>query len=87
MAERAKQMTKRKHDPRFTSARLLKDGSVEVVDDTGEIFHVQMTRHRAWPILSRQARRFEMSENYEKSKELLEPQPPTEPFGRPRLVK
>ena len=54
-------MKKRKPKrPYFAKARMLKDGSVELIDDEGDIYHVQMHRRARWPILSRQARRFEM---------------------------
>ena len=48
--------------PHFVEAKVMKDGSVRAVDDQGEIFHLEMFRGRAWPMLSREMRRFELLE-------------------------
>jgi hypothetical protein len=82
-------MTKRKlRKPYFIKATLLKDGTAELIDDTGEVFHVGMDRHEAWPVLSRQVRRFESMEKtgfWETVRVGQDPDPPTHPDGRPNL--
>ena len=62
-----------------------KDGSVEMIDDEGEVFNVMMDRREAWPILCRRARRFEMMERAgRQEKASADPKPPAHP-GRPTL--
>lgn len=68
--------------PYFVKITLLPNGVAELTDDSGEIFHLQMHRGRAWPILSRQMRRFELFENGERREH---PKPPR-PSGPPKLT-
>jgi hypothetical protein len=44
----------------FTEATLLKDGTVKVIDDSGEEFHLCMVREEPWPVVFRKVRRFEL---------------------------
>lgn len=72
--------------PHFVKATILRDGSVRLVDDEGEIFHVElrtdMVEEGLWPLVSRQMRRYEM---YEYRKKREQPVKPIGPF-RPKLV-
>ena len=58
-------MDKRKTYPKFTEAKLCKDGAVALTDDDGEVFHVKLHRGEAWPTVSRRLRRFEINEAIE----------------------
>ena len=78
-------MTKKLKSPYFVSAELLKDGTVKLVDDDGEIFHVEMHRDQEWPMLSSQIRNREMRAVGEKIRNEKPPSPP-KPF-KPRVVK
>jgi hypothetical protein len=74
--------------PYFVKATLLKDGTAEPIDDEGEVFHVTMDRREAWPMLSRQVRRFESMEHaghWETVRVGADPEPPIHPDGRPNL--
>lgn len=72
--------------PYFVEAEILRDGSVKLTDDDGEIFNVQMRNDQAWPMLSRQLRRYELMESYEKfKKQAASPQPNPAPPGPPKL--
>ena len=81
---------RRKSDPYFVEARILRDGSVDLIDDEGEIFNVMMRRDSAYPMLSRQCRRFELQEAYERRERANKPpQPPnsTPPwYYGPKLI-
>jgi len=80
-------MPKKLRSPYFVSAELLPDGTVKLIDDDGEIFHVQMMRDDPWPMLSRQVRNLEMRETIAKKRDAPDkpaPTPPT-PF-KPRLI-
>jgi hypothetical protein len=71
---------KRRKTPRFVKVKLLRDGEVELRDDDGEIFHVEMRRDDAWPMVSRRMRRFEM-------RDVRPPKPPPPSPSGLRLVK
>lgn len=77
---------RKKRSPYFIEASVLADGSVKLVDDDGEIFHVELFRDEPWPIVSRQVRQFEMREAGKKAWPQEQPRPPA-PSGPPRLVK
>lgn len=70
---------KRITKPHFVKVKLLKDGSVMLTDDDGEKFHIEMRKEFAWPMLSRQVRRYEMMEKIEKRPESDKPTPPGPP--------
>lgn len=72
--------------PHFVRAELRKDGTVELIDDDGEEFHVQMVRGDAWPILSRRVRRFELEEGRKKGGTAPTPEPPVPRGYKLRLV-
>lgn len=74
---------KRITKPHFVKAKMLKDGSVMLTDDDGEKFHIEMRREFAWPLVSRQVRRYEMMQKIERQKPV--PTPPG-PQGL-RLIK
>ena len=80
---------KKLRSPYFVKAKILKDGSVDLVDDDGEIYHVEMHRDHEWPLLSSQIRNRQMRATGEKlQKEKFfdkEPPRPTTPFI-PKLV-
>ena len=77
---------KRIRGPYFVSAKVLRDGTVELIDDDGENYHVFMVRDREWPTMSRAVRKAEMRAAGEKfMKELRTPPKPPHPFF-PRLV-
>ena len=80
---------KKLHSPHFVSAKLLKDGTVELIDDDGENYHVMMRRDQEWPEMSRAVRKAEMraaGEKFAKELRILnEPPKPPHPFF-PRLV-
>jgi hypothetical protein len=65
--------------PHFVKVKL-QDGIALLWDDEGEEFLVEMRRERAWPIMSRRARRFELREQMER-------EPPKSKFEPFTLVK
>jgi hypothetical protein len=68
--------------PYFVSAELLRDGTVKMLTDDGDEYHVEMRRENWEPLVSRRLRGREMLDLAAKKK----PEP-TPPFGPPRLVK
>lgn len=73
--------------PYFAKVKLLSDGTVELMDDDGERFHVSMHRAMAWPVIGRVMRRFEMEERGERVKQQRNDEPPPPPRGgKPTLV-
>jgi hypothetical protein len=69
--------------PCFVKVRLSRDGIVEARDDEGEVFHLQMMKGEAWPIVSRRVRRFELYDD--RGKQKIEPPSISPPF-KPKLV-
>jgi hypothetical protein len=72
--------------PYFVRAALLKDGRVELVDDDGETYHVEMRREMEWPLISRMVRNRDMRQIGEAVRTRPEPPPPSGPF-KPRVVR
>jgi hypothetical protein len=83
--------------PRFVKVKLLKNGWAELIDNDGEVYHVEMHADLEWPILSRceriraremrrmiEQRRKEAAEQRRQAAEERRP-PPTTPF-KPKLV-
>jgi hypothetical protein len=71
--------------PYFVSAEVLKDGEVRLVDDDGEIYHVEMRRDDEWPILSRQTRNREMRRTGERMNKQPDAPRPPQP-SKPRVI-
>jgi hypothetical protein len=74
-------MKRKPRSPYFVSAELLRDGTVKMLTDDGDEYHVQMRAENWEPLVSRRLRRREMFDMAVKESE------PTPPFGAPRLVK
>jgi hypothetical protein len=75
--------------PYFVKAKLLKDGTVLMIDDDGEHFHAEMRTDMEWPMLSSAVRNRAMravGEKWRKGRDTTEPKPPQPPKGKPRLI-
>lgn len=81
---------KKPRSPCFVSAEVLRNGDVRLIDDDGEIYHVEMRRDQEWPLMSRQVRKAEMrasGEKYDKERRACNEPPPRPPHPFfPRLV-
>jgi hypothetical protein len=82
-------MTRKLRSPYFVTATVLKNGDVELIDDDGERYRVQMHRDFEWPFLYSTTRHREMRRDIEEMRRAREsdlegPRPPG-PF-RPKLV-
>lgn len=79
-------MTKRKpKSPYFVSAELLEDGTVKLLTDEHEEYHVEMRPEDWQPLISRCMRNYEL---YRKDPRRKAPEPaPPHGYGSLRLVK
>jgi hypothetical protein len=77
---------KKQRSPYFVIAELLQDGMVRLVDDDGEVYHIEMRRECPWPLVSHQVRNREMRELADEIKKEKPAAPPIGPF-RPTLIK
>jgi hypothetical protein len=76
---------KKQRSPYFVIAELLQNGTVRLVDDDGEVYHIEMRRDSPGPLISHQVRNIEMRELAKEMKK----QKPVAPIGpfRPTLIK
>jgi hypothetical protein len=79
-------MSRRKpRTPYFTHAELLSDGTVKLLTDEGDQFHVEMRNDDGWPLVSR-ARRWRDQFDYGARVKEPELKPPLSPPFKPRLI-
>ena len=80
---------KKLRSPYFVKAEILKDGSVRLVDDDGETYHVELRPDQEWPLMSSPIRNRQMRAIGEKAwrEEFFGKRPPrpSGPFT-PKLV-
>ncbi len=73
--------------PRFVSAKLARDGKVEMTTDEGDVYYVEMHRDspNGWPILSRLMRWRDQFDYGIRRKPEAPPTTKPPPAGPPRL--